>query len=138
MPIDLRNIGSIAPNSAGQIDVSSDLNLTGTPNPVYRINGVPLAMGGTPAGANTQIQYNNNGAFGASANLVWNNSQEILQLSGFRSNLQMIATAFDLFSYPTCFIGFRAPAFQAQNCAWMQTYVSPGGFTDWQFAVAPY
>lgn len=27
--------------------------------------------GGTPAGSNTQIQYNNSGAFGASANLTW-------------------------------------------------------------------
>ena len=30
--------------------------------------------GGTPAGSNTQIQFNNSGAFGASANLVWTGS----------------------------------------------------------------
>jgi len=29
---------------------------------------------GTPAGSNTQIQYNNSGAFGASANLTWDNT----------------------------------------------------------------
>jgi hypothetical protein len=28
--------------------------------------------GGTPGGSNTQIQYNNSGAFGGSANLTWN------------------------------------------------------------------
>lgn len=39
------------------------------------INGVPIAnFGANPAGVNTQIQWNNNGAFGASANLVWNNA----------------------------------------------------------------
>ena len=31
--------------------------------------------GGTPGGANTQIQFNNNGAFGGSAGLTWNGSQ---------------------------------------------------------------
>ena len=30
--------------------------------------------GGTPGGANTDIQFNNAGAFGGSANLTWNNS----------------------------------------------------------------
>jgi hypothetical protein len=31
-----------------------------------------VKTGGSPAGSNTQIQFNNAGAFGASANLVWN------------------------------------------------------------------
>jgi len=30
-----------------------------------------LSAGGTPAGANAQIQFNSDGAFGASANLLW-------------------------------------------------------------------
>lgn len=30
--------------------------------------------GGTPAGADTQIQFNNSGAFGASSNLTWNDT----------------------------------------------------------------
>lgn len=30
--------------------------------------------GGTPGGSNTQIQFNNNGSFGASADLVWDTS----------------------------------------------------------------
>lgn len=45
MPVKLENISSIAPNGAGQIDVPSDVNLTGTPAPVYRINGTPLSLG---------------------------------------------------------------------------------------------
>jgi len=31
--------------------------------------------GGTPGGANTEIQFNNSGAFGASANFTWNGSR---------------------------------------------------------------
>ncbi len=31
--------------------------------------------GGTPAGANTQVQFNNSGAFGASANLTWDGNR---------------------------------------------------------------
>ena len=38
----------------------------------------------TPAGANTQIQFNNSGAFGASANLTWNGT--ILTASNLRSD----------------------------------------------------
>jgi hypothetical protein len=34
--------------------------------------------GGTPAGSNTQIQYNNAGAFGASANFTWTESTRTL------------------------------------------------------------
>jgi len=47
--------------------------------------------GGTPAGSTTEIQYNNAGAFGASANLSWNNSAAVLNvgettpISGIRS-----------------------------------------------------
>lgn len=35
------------------------------------INGIPVSSLGLPAGANTQIQYNNNGAFGASSSFVY-------------------------------------------------------------------
>lgn len=36
--------------------------------------------GGTPAGSNTQIQYNNSGAFGASNKLTWNESTRVLNV----------------------------------------------------------
>ncbi|MFY7885129.1 MAG: hypothetical protein ACOVOV_09830, partial [Dolichospermum sp.] len=36
--------------------------------------------GGTPAGSNTQIQYNNSGAFGASASFAWDNSTQSLNI----------------------------------------------------------
>lgn len=47
--------------------------------------------GGTPAGANTQIQYNDSGAFGASANLTWNQADPTLMVSGVTgSQIQVI------------------------------------------------
>jgi len=37
-------------------------------------------VGETPAGSNTELQYNNSGAFGASSNLTWNNSTSLLKI----------------------------------------------------------
>jgi len=36
--------------------------------------------GGTPGGANTQLQFNNSGAFGGDANLVWNTTTGTLSI----------------------------------------------------------
>jgi len=69
---------SVTLNTLGAIGVGS------TPN--YGTSGQALVSGGStaaptwasvttsPAGSNTQIQYNNAGAFGASSNLTWNGS----------------------------------------------------------------
>jgi len=38
------------------------------------------ASSGTPAGSNTQIQYNNSGAFGANVNFAWNNTNTMLEI----------------------------------------------------------
>ena len=40
----------------------------------------PTGGGGVPGGANTQVQFNNSGAFGGSANLTWDNTNNILTL----------------------------------------------------------
>lgn len=37
---------------------------------------------GTPGGADTNIQFNNSGAFGGSGNLTWNNSTQQFQITG--------------------------------------------------------
>lgn len=37
-----------------------------------------VPSGGSPAGSNTQIQYNNSGAFGASANFTWDGSSLVV------------------------------------------------------------
>ena len=38
--------------------------------------------GGTPAGANTEIQFNENGVFGSDANLVYDNTSQTLSVIG--------------------------------------------------------
>ena len=43
-----------------------------------KITGAPAPGGGTPAAPVNSVQWNNNGAFGGSANLIWNNSLFIL------------------------------------------------------------
>lgn len=53
---------------------------------VLRVNagGTALeyaAASGTPAGSDTQIQYNNSGSFGAGSNFTFNNSQNTLTIS---------------------------------------------------------
>jgi len=67
--------GSIAFNSAtgisGQLLQS---NGSGAP-PTW------VTFTGTPAGANTQLQFNNSGVFGASQYLVWDSTNKVLQLS---------------------------------------------------------
>ena len=40
------------------------------------------SAGGSVAGSNTQIQYNNSGAFGASSSFTWNNGLSTLTVSG--------------------------------------------------------
>lgn len=45
---------------------------------VKKVNISQLQTTTDPAGSNTEIQYNNNGAFGASANLTYNDSTNVL------------------------------------------------------------
>ena len=49
---------------------------------LYYANGSPWDLGGNPGGSNTQIQFNNNGEFSASANLTFNSSTNLLSLVG--------------------------------------------------------
>lgn len=57
----------------------------GTNGQVLTTNGSGVtswttASSGTPAGSNTQIQYNNSGAFGANANFAWDNTNTMLEI----------------------------------------------------------
>jgi hypothetical protein len=61
----------------------ANLNLNGNASTYLAGNGTWQAVSGgggstPPAGANTQLQFNNNGAFGASANLVFTDNGIIL------------------------------------------------------------
>lgn len=60
----------------GGISISGGFSCSGT--------GCPSSGGGgtgTPAGSDTQVQFNNAGAFGASPNFTWNNSGRLLNIS---------------------------------------------------------
>jgi hypothetical protein len=49
-------------------------------------NGAPISpyanIGGVPGGSNTQVQFNNNGSFGGTANLTFNQATNLLALTG--------------------------------------------------------
>jgi hypothetical protein len=66
----------------GTLDVTGNIAPTGikTDN-YYYANGSPLDFQ-QPAGSNTQIQYNNNNDFGASANFTFNSSTNVLAVGG--------------------------------------------------------
>lgn len=67
--------------SAGA-NLTGNLTVTGvkTDN-LYYANGNPWDLS-NPAGNNTQVQYNSNGDFGASANFTFNNSTSTVQIDG--------------------------------------------------------
>jgi hypothetical protein len=88
---------SILPNTSGSggntiffgaINVRSTAIVANliTTSGVFWSNGSPYTTGSggstTPGGANTQIQYNNNGAFGGSANLTFNVATNTLNVIG--------------------------------------------------------
>ncbi len=56
-----------------------------TDNLLYA-NGSPYDLITDPNGSNTQVQFNNNGVFGASANFTFNNSTNTLSVTNFTSS----------------------------------------------------
>ncbi len=76
----IANVMVVSNNGA---TVSGNVAATGikTDN-IYYANGSPYSFGGDPGGANTQIQFNNNESFGASANLTFNSSTNVMNLNG--------------------------------------------------------
>jgi hypothetical protein len=65
--------------AANAWQVSSSVNIDGSPVTAY----ASIATGNASvSGANTQIQFNNSGSFGASANLTFNNVTNVLTLNG--------------------------------------------------------
>lgn len=82
-------ISNIAVFSSAGLSVTGIANVTGnaivagilTDN-YYYANGLPLDVGGNPGGSNTQIQINNNGEFGASANFTFDTVSNTLTVLG--------------------------------------------------------
>src|SRR5215475_808458 len=48
----------------------------------FSADGAAYVNFGTPGGSNTQVQFNNSGVFGGSANLVWDNGTNTLTVTG--------------------------------------------------------
>jgi hypothetical protein len=75
---------------AASIDALFDVVITSPSNgQVLKYNGTnwvngtdATGGGGTPAGSNTQIQFNNSGAFGADADFTWDSATNVLSLGG--------------------------------------------------------
>ena len=69
----------------------------------------PSGGSATPGGSNTQIQFNNSGAFGGSANFIWDGTNVQLGTQG----ALRFADA-DSSNY----VAFRSPATVANNVTW--------------------
>jgi hypothetical protein len=65
--------------------------------------------GGSPGGSNTQIQFNNSGAFGGSANLTWDGT-----------NVQLGATGALRFADTDSsnYVAFKSPGVVSANVTW--------------------
>jgi len=93
------NITSVG--TLGNLSVTSNVSAGNvlTNNLLYS-NGSPWDLGGVPAGSNTQIQFNDNNEFGASANLAFDNvsntftTYNVSATTGyFTSNVDILGTA---------------------------------------------
>jgi hypothetical protein len=94
-------------NVAGTLSSTGNAAVSGilTDN-YYYANGQPLDVAGTPAGSNTNIQFNNNGEFAGSNNLTFNSVANLLTVNGniaaSNANLGNIVTANYLVSNSGC------------------------------------
>ena len=94
-----------APITLTTIGTSGAASFDGTTLNVPQYSG----GGGTPGGANTQIQFNNSGSFGGSANLTWDGTNVQLGTQG----ALRFADA-DSSNY----VAFKSPATVASNVTW--------------------
>jgi hypothetical protein len=88
------NIATLGTANIGTLEVTGNTSVSGNANIVgntatggiltdnyYYANGAPVDFE-QPAGANTELQFNDDGDFGASANLVFNNVTNTLTVTG--------------------------------------------------------
>lgn len=78
------NHGNISLTSTNGIFITGDISMSGTLNATHfvgegsGITGVTAVV--TPAGNNTDIQYNNSGALGATDNFQWDDANRVLKI----------------------------------------------------------
>ena len=80
-------------NIAGTLSATGNAAVSGilTDN-IYYANGSPYAFTTSAAGSNTQIQFNNNGVFSASANLTFDSATNNLAVTGNISATNLAVT----------------------------------------------
>jgi hypothetical protein len=70
--------------------IGSGVSVTGTSSQA----NITIASGGSPGGSNTQVQFNNSGSFGGSANLTFNTFTQTLGIGGNVSANNFIGSFF--------------------------------------------
>jgi hypothetical protein len=78
---------SIATQTRFYMDSTSHVMMVSMNGAAY----VPVVASGSVAGSTTQVQYNNAGAFGASADFTWDNSAHSLTLGNVAGGLNVIS-----------------------------------------------
>jgi hypothetical protein len=94
--------------------VAEDLNTTYTNGKVLQTNGAGVlswvtASGGSPAGSNTYVQYNNAGAFGASSSFTFttgtgNLAVPVIAASGYATNTASAVITGNQTTTSTCYV----------------------------------
>lgn len=94
------NIGAGA--SAAVTSISATSPIVATPNPITGVGNIscPTCATGTttPGGANTNVQYNDSGAFGGDANFIWNKTTRSIRTLGGASTDSVISAGASTFN----------------------------------------
>ena len=101
--VSVNGVSNVAVFTSNTLNVNGNVVANGVKtNNLYYANGNPWDLGGNPGGSNTQIQFNNDNEFGASANLTFNSATNLLTVTGNiaanNANLGNAATANYLFA----------------------------------------
>ena len=105
--VSINGTSNIVVFASNSMNVNANVVTTGilTDN-YYYANGQPFEPGGNPGGSNTQVQFNNSGEFGASANLTFDSATNLLTVIGniaaSNANLGNVVTANYLTSTSGC------------------------------------